>query len=237
VTVRRERLGLTIWPRGPRLALVMMLASGLGLVTWQVLSGGWMVVVDVDVRRWTVAAPSSGRYGLLYAVTLLGQRAVTAPIVVIAAAVVGRRTHSWRPLLGVAGSLAVLAVSGEAFKLAVGRLAPHASHIGLHAGGLSFPGGHAANIVLTGGLLLRLLSGSQAGRAHRRMMKIIWMTLSLLVGVATVVIGFHWATDVVAGWLFGGLLLIFTPSLAPPTLPSRPLTGSETEILRPIHMP
>jgi len=187
------------------------LAGGLGLLVWLLLSGGWLPAVDVGVRRWTGGAPPHGWYGPIYGVTLPGQRAVTVPLVPAAAAGVGRRDRVWRPLLVTAAALATLGIVGEAFKRWVGRLAPHAPVVGLHAGGMSFPGGHAANVVLSGGLLLSLARSTRAGRRHGRVLLAGWVAVSTAVGVASVLVGFHWVSDVVAGWLLGALLLTLTP--------------------------
>ena len=110
-----------------------------------------------------------------------------------------------------AAALATLGIVGEAFKRWVGRLAPHALVVGLHAGGMSFPGGHAANVVLSGGLLLSLARSTRAGRRHGRVLLAGWVAVSTAVGVASVLVGFHWVSDVVAGWLLGALLLTLTP--------------------------
>ena len=186
-------------------------AGGLGLLVWLLLSGGWLAAVDVGVRRWTGGAPAHGWYGPLYGVTLLGQRAVTVPLVLAAAAGVGRRDRVWRPLLVTAGALATLGIVVEAFKRWVGRLAPHALVVALHAGGMSFPGGHAANVVLSGGLLLSLARSTRAGRRHGRVLLAGWVAVSTAVGLASVLVGFHWVSDVAAGWLLGALLLTLTP--------------------------
>lgn len=188
-----------------------VLAGGLGLLVGLLLSGGWLAAVDLAVRRWTGGTPPHGWYGPIYGVTLLGQRAVTVPLVLAAAAWVGRRDRAWRPLLVAAGALATLGIVGEAFKCWVGRLAPHAPVVGLHAGGMSFPGGHAANVVLSGGLLLSVARSTQAGRRYRRVLLAGWIAVSTAVGVAGVLVGFHWASDVAAGWLLGALLLTLTP--------------------------
>jgi len=187
------------------------LAGGLGLLVWLLLSGGWLPAVDVGVRRWTGGAPAHGWYGPIYGVTLPGQRAVTVPLVPAAAAWVGRRDRVWRPLLVTAAALATLGIVGEAFKRWVGRLAPHALVVGLHAGGMSFPGGHAANVVLSGGLLLSLARSTRSGRRHRRVLLAGWVAVSTAVGLASVLVGFHWVSDVAAGWLLGALLLTLTP--------------------------
>ena len=186
-------------------------AGGLGLLVGLLLSGGWLAAVDVGVRRWTGGAPPHGWYGPIYGVTLLGQRAVTVPLVLAAAAWVGRRDRAWRPLLVTAAALATLGIVGEAFKRWVGRLAPHAPVVGLHAGGMLFPGGHAANVVLSGGLLLSVARSTRVGRRYRQVLLAGWIAVSTAVGVASALVGFHWASDVAAGWLLGALLLTLTP--------------------------
>jgi undecaprenyl-diphosphatase len=68
---------------------------------------------------------------------------------------------------------------------------------------MSFPSGHAAmsaTVFLTVGALL---ASTRQRRSERAYILVCSMALSMLVGVSRVVLGAHWATDVLGGWTFG----------------------------------
>lgn len=70
----------------------------------------------------------------------------------------------------------------------------------------AFPSGHAANSMIVY-LLLALLLVQDEGR--RRIAVAAAFLLSLLIGISRVLLGVHWPTDVVGGWAFGLLWVIF----------------------------
>jgi undecaprenyl-diphosphatase len=69
-------------------------------------------------------------------------------------------------------------------------------------GGTIFPSGHTANAVVTWGVLAVL------ARHHRRWAAAMAVVLSVTVGLTTVYLGTHWVSDVLAGWVAGGLVLL-----------------------------
>lgn len=88
-------------------------------------------------------------------------------------------------------------------KMGFARARPLAGLGDLVAPGLSFPSGHAglsAIVYLTLGVMLA------ATRSHARERLYILAAATLmtvLVGLSRIVLGVHWATDVLAGWAFG----------------------------------
>jgi len=64
---------------------------------------------------------------------------------------------------------------------------------------LSFPSGHAANS-MTAFVAIALFCAPQQ---HRKASLIIAVAASLLVGVTRPLLGVHWPSDVLAGWIFG----------------------------------
>lgn len=81
------------------------------------------------------------------------------------------------------------------------------------------PSGHAQNAAALWGLL--------AGHTRQRAGQVALVALILLIGISRVYLGVHFITDVLVGWLVGGVLLALTLRLEAPVLRwlcARPLT-------------
>lgn len=169
------------------------------------------------------------------AVTHLGDTVTRALITVIGVGLLLRR-RSFRSaaFLGTVVPLGALVVTLT--KLAVGRARPALPEPIAHAGGASFPSGHAmGSTVLYGALLLIVLPFLSP--------RLRWLGCSLTaavvvaVGVSRVVLGVHYPSDVLGGWLFGLAWLCLATLLfnrwrvevGEPALPDPSLPGVEPE--------
>lgn len=95
------------------------------------------------------------------------------------------------------------ALSVVALKALFGRMRPHAELAAYPVSGLSFPSGHSsmsAVVFLTIGVLV---AGTRRRRSEQLFIVAIAALLAMLVGVSRVVLGVHYATDVLGGWAFG----------------------------------
>ena len=133
-----------------------LLFLGFLIVTQQVLSNGPLVNFDNDVNR-TNRPRFDGFSGfLLRRLDDLGLRWLTATVLLVAAAYIAYKFKTWRPLnLAVLSLLALNFVVGV-FKLFLGRTKPRDGIDLIHAGGMSYPSGHASNAVLSWGILAYL---------------------------------------------------------------------------------
>ncbi|GAB4010058.1 phosphatase PAP2 family protein [Nocardioides ultimimeridianus] len=81
----------------------------------------------------------------------------------------------------------------------------------LHHGkyGMAFPSGHTSEVVLIFGSCVLLLHLAFPGwsAAHARRVKSVWIVVGLNAAAVSWAIGTHWLTDLVAGALFGALML------------------------------
>jgi membrane-associated phospholipid phosphatase len=73
--------------------------------------------------------------------------------------------------------------------------------------GWGFPSGHVIGSTLLFGTLWYLIARSDAPRSIRRATQIIAPLLILLSGFSRIYVGAHWPSDVLGGYLWGGLLL------------------------------
>lgn len=72
--------------------------------------------------------------------------------------------------------------------------------------GFSFPSGHAFAAVAFFGCVAYLVA-MDASPSLRRVIWVGWAALALLLGGSRIVLGVHWPTDVVGGFLAGAILL------------------------------
>ena len=104
-------------------------------------------------------------------------------------------------------SLAPLLI-GHELKEIVGRPRPDYLLIGPEAESLSFPSGHSTYAMIFGGLLIYFAGDLIRSRLLRRWLQGFLAALILAMGASRVYQGVHWPSDVIGGFLFGGLALV-----------------------------
>ena len=187
----------------------LLLFAGFLLVTQQVISSGPLVKLDNDVNR-TQAPHFNGLSGfILRRLDDLGLRSLTATVLLLAASYIAYKFKTWRPL-----NLAVLSLLGlnlvvGVFKLILGRTKPHDGFDLMHAGGMSYPSGHASNAVLSWGILAYLIYRyARVDRYQGRVAIIGVITISLTVCLVSLIRHTHWFTDLLGGLFIGSALLV-----------------------------
>ena len=187
----------------------LLLFLGFLIVTQQVLSNGPLVNFDSDVNR-TNRPRFDGLSGfILRRLDDLGLRSLTATVLLLAAGFIAYKFKTWRPLnLAVLSLLALNFVVGI-FKLFLGRTKPRDGFDLLHAGGMSFPSGHASNAVLSWGILAYLIYRyAHVDRFQGRLASAGVALISLTVCVVSLIRHTHWFTDLLAGLFIGSSLLV-----------------------------
>ena len=186
-----------------------LLFLGFLIVTQQVLSNGPLVNFDNDVNR-TNRPRFDGFSGfLLRRLDDLGLRWLTATVLLVAAAYIAYKFKTWRPLnLAVLSLLALNFVVGV-FKLFLGRTKPRDGIDLLHAGGMSYPSGHASNAVLSWGILAYLIYRyAKVDRFQGRLATAGVVTISLTICIVSLIRHTHWFTDLLGGLFIGSALLV-----------------------------
>lgn len=114
----------------------------------------------------------------------------------------GRRSYVL-PLLASVGGSVTLAVLG---KLALHRARPPESVVAEMS--YAFPSAHATLIVSLYGLLAYVWIRETRSWPTRVNVLFLWAIVSLLVGTSRIVLGVHYLSDVLGGYLLGGLWLL-----------------------------
>jgi undecaprenyl-diphosphatase len=106
-----------------------------------------------------------------------------------------RRLAAWAAVTTVIGG-----VLGVVLKLIVERARPTLDQPVAHAGGFSFPSGHALNSMLCVGVLI-LVFLPVLRPAGRLLAYVLGGAVVLLTGLDRVALGVHYVSDVLAGWM------------------------------------
>ncbi len=185
------------------------LFTGFLLVTHQVLISGPFIEID----RWFSEADHP-RFRGIWAFIIrrlddLGLRSVSGIALLIVAVYISRRFKTWRPInLGLLAFLSLNIVVG-AFKYGLGRTKPRIGIDLVHAGGMSYPSGHASNAIFIWGVVAYLIYRyAHVDRYRGRLASAGVAILSLTVCVVSLLRNTHWFSDLFGGLLLGGALLV-----------------------------
>ncbi|MET7453071.1 phosphatase PAP2 family protein [Streptomyces sp. NPDC005574] len=192
-----------------RLACALAACSALLLT---LVAVRWHPLISVDgavartTHRWAVDEP--GTTHVFRVLTDWVWDPLTLRIVCAVAMVwlVWRRS-AWWTALWLAATCALATLLQQGLKAAVDRPRPVWPDPVDSAHYTAFPSGHALTATVVCGLLLWLLHHHRAGRTLWRTALAAAVLSVLGVGLTRVWLGVHWPSDVVGGWLLGGLVV------------------------------
>ena len=169
--------------------------------------GPW---VGIDAF-FNVRQPPDGWKPVLHVMDRIGQRAVCLPILGAVIFWIWRRTGRVRPLVVAAISVFALNAIVAVLKIGLGRGEPGAGIPDFFVGGMAYPSGHTANIVLVYGLIPYLLGTyARVGPRAVQVLSGVVVLLSVLMVTVSVTLTWHWLADLWAGLLIGGMVLALT---------------------------
>ena len=187
----------------------LLLFTGFLLVTQQVLTFGPLVEYDKKINSDPKPQFEGFAGFLLRRLDDLGLRGLTATVLIIAASFIAYKFKTWRPLNLAFLSLILLNLVVGTFKLVLGRTKPRDGFELLHAGGMSYPSGHASNAVLSWGILAYLIYRyAKVDRYQGRLASAGVAAISLTVCVVSLIRHTHWFTDLLGGLFVGSALLV-----------------------------
>ena len=187
----------------------LFLFTGFLLVTQQVLTFGPLVEYDKKINSDPKPQFEGFAGFLLRRLDDLGLRGLTATVLILAASFIAYKFKTWRPLNLAFLSLILLNGVVGVSKLVLGRTKPRDGFDLLHAGGMSYPSGHASNAVLSWGILAYLIYRyAKVDRYQGRLASAGVVTISLTVCIVSLIRHTHWFTDLLGGLFIGSALLV-----------------------------
>ncbi len=187
----------------------LLLLFGFLAVTQQVLTNGPLVAYDRELNSQPKPQFDGFSGFVLRRLDDLGLRGITATVLLIAAAFIAYKFKTWRPLNLAVLSLLLLNVTVGGSKILLGRTKPRDGFDLLHAGGMSYPSGHASNAVLSWGILAYLIYRyAKVDRYQGRLASAGVALITLTVCTVSLIRHTHWFSDLLGGVFIGSALLV-----------------------------
>jgi membrane-associated phospholipid phosphatase len=165
-----------------------------------------LVRVDHAIVGWLQAHGTEGGESFFRVVSLFGAQAVSAIVIVVLLFLVMRREWLRAAALATAGLGGTLL--NDALKIVFHRGRPEAATEFITHQSWSFPSGHSMNAVVGYGFLAYLLLERTTDRRARIAILVTTTIVVGLVGFSRLYLGVHYLSDVIAGYLAGGIWLL-----------------------------
>ncbi|EHI70012.1 phosphatase PAP2 family protein [Streptococcus ictaluri] len=169
-----------------------------------------LTAIDSSIQSTVRGSLPEGVTQLFKLITVVGN--VKTQILIVALASLFCAVLKWKAeayFILANGLVAAVLISG--FKLLYQRPRPSISHL-VHAGGFSFPSGHAMGSMLILGALL-IISYQRLSSKDLQITAVIFFSILIaLIGLSRVYLGVHYPSDVLAGFILGfGILHLLFP--------------------------
>ena len=193
------------------LKLTIAFVSVYALITQQVIANSWIRRLDEWVYERDILLVTPGKTPtIVILMDNLGLRGITSAILLITAILISRRFKSWRPVNLSLLALFLLNLAVGASKLLFGRTKPSTGFdLFFTDSGLSYPSGHAANAVLSWGMIAYLIFRYSHNEPFEGL-RLTWFVsiISSLVCLASLYRNTHWFSDLLGGLFIGSALLV-----------------------------
>jgi len=169
-----------------------------------------VIPIDVAITREFQENQMPWLKGFMVAVSFLGNQALIFTLLIFLTALAFWLVRLRLEALLIVSLSIISGITNTVIKLIVSRPRPTTQLVNIFqdATGQSFPSGHVMSYVAFWGLLFSLgLILFRRDRWWHYVLLIIPALFVVLVGPSRIYLGDHWASDVLGGYLFGGLLL------------------------------
>lgn len=180
-------------------AAIAGIAAGV-VLTDGAAEGADLSAFDPAVTAGFVAARSSIGTAIAQGFTFFGSTAALLPLT-LALVLLCLVRRQWLAAAVVAAGMSVSLTLTVLLKNSIGRIRPPAADVlGAINDGFAFPSGHTLN----GSVFFGLVTGLVLTQCHSRATRIAAVASGVLmalgIGLSRVYLGYHWLTDVMAGW-------------------------------------
>lgn len=200
---------------GPPVVAVLVVA----LLAWQVVVGGPVTGLDLDVRN-TMSAFMDAHHSLYWPAKIAagaGTPWLAAAMLGVVAVVLGLERHSAMPVRRAALAVFLLGVLGVSMKELINRPGPLTAGVPPAWGGY-FPSGHTASALVCYGAIL-VLVGIGRRKSVRLALVALLAPIGVWVGAGLLLCEFHWLSDILASVALSFIVLWVT---FPPARHRRP---------------
>jgi len=204
---RRTTRWVVVW-----VACLLLAAVGLLQLTDNVLDHDGLTAVDLPWHEWAVAHRSPAWTGIMSVLSFVGS---TFMLLVYASCAVGwlaarrQRVHAVLVVVTTLGA----AVLVPLLKHVIARERPPVADRLAVETSWSYPSGHSLGSTAVLGVIAIVVTSRMTRRVVRALVRAAAALLVVAIGVSRVYLGVHWPSDVLAGWLAGGLWLAFCLAL------------------------
>lgn len=182
-----------------------------GAALQDVLVGEELVLIDRPVARFLQTHRAESVTDLMTFLTHLGGPWVVLAVLSLTAAIAAWRLRSMQPAVFLAGAVLGGYLLESSFKVVAPRMRPPLAFS--QTEGFSFPSGHTvAAVTLYGGIAL-IVARSKVRVGIKVSVAATAFLVSLVVAASRVYLGFHFASDAVAGAALGGAALAISATL------------------------
>lgn len=195
--------------------------------------GTGLASLDPQVTQRVVGVRTPMLNAIAQVVTFLGSELWLAAVTVTAAGVLFICAERFRAAVVIV-SMATSAASTVVIKLVVNRPRPGAlEELGAPEASFSFPSGHTLNSTVCYGIIALMALPLSTSRTARVAIGSMVGALIIAVGSSRLYLGYHWVTDVLAGWTLGLSILALAITAATIwmrsswTRPSRPRSSQD----------
>lgn len=217
----RTARSLLVWAAGLALAVILLL-----VLTDNVVDHDGLTAIDRPWHEWAVAHRSPALTPAMYVLSVLGRTVVLGVLATAAVCWLAARRQVRDALLVTSAALGALLLVPLLKHVFARERPPVADRLTVETT-WAYPSGHSFGSTAVLGALAIVATARLGRRAARVLVATAAAVLVLAIGVSRVYLGVHWPSDVLAGWLAGGLWLAFClvltsrwprPNHRPPTL-------------------
>ncbi len=162
--------------------------------------------IDQTIMKLAISLPE-GVYTVFYYITFLGSRTILIPFTVVGSVFLYFKSKKLQPSLVFINGTLLSYLLNELIKLIVLRPRPSLLEA-VHATGYSFPSGHAMISTVCYSLFTYYLLEIIKNKKVKKLFIIFTVILIMLIGFSRVILNVHYFTDVISGFMFGGLFIM-----------------------------